>query len=776
MNKTPNEASVKTNAAIVQKALAVRTEAEAKDLCALIERAVGHRYTRPVGDKGNNVGILTASGSSYDHKILELVTNMQDAVLERLAVKKYGDRKLVRFKTPREAAENLLGDLDHRKQAELITVELASSGEGKKRITVVARDQGCGMTSAQVPETIFQVGAWQKDGFDWLQGNFGMGGATTLRNAKAAVLVTRRDPELLSADEADVITVAVVRWERVKTTESAFYLVTSPWKKAGDDALPFSIPADDFPEFEVGTHFALVSYGTEGLARKSGDERSFDTVFNTRLFNTVTPIRYRNLLVRDRNEYLRGLKKRLEDNPGEIEGTETLPFSVKGVTYHLPIRFRIFAKPGEPGAVRNFVAKGHALVVTSNGQVHYHWAPQEFKLRTKHKKLYNRILVIVESDALPIEDRTQLFTADRSQLVRTDTAIKLEEEISAFLNEWAELIDQNNALIREAISGDSTGRPTIDIARKIARSLNVKGFSMGGPGGSGGGKRPPKPSNPEDLYDDPTHFEGPESAEAVIGKVKGVYFKLNAKDGFIGKRAELIVICDHPDIGDEELTVGELRSGRVRVAVSVPDHVDPGICSLQVMVGDWTKSSGGIGANFDWTTKLEFLAEARARQAGTGGGKKPGTSGPNRGNLVAVLWKNHDDENHPDEWEANTVGDVEMIAGKELAAERDEYKELAGIDDEIPTVILNRSYSPLKQYIHARAQDLTDEGKEAAVDRYAVGVGVGLIMLDKMERDAEKKEQMTNADLLREAQRSVAKSVLSVLPDYDKLAREIDEG
>ena len=55
----------------------------------------------------------------------------------------------------------------------------------KKRITLVIRDRGCGITPTDVPQGIFHVGSKHKDGYDWQQGTFGMGGATTYRNAKA---------------------------------------------------------------------------------------------------------------------------------------------------------------------------------------------------------------------------------------------------------------------------------------------------------------------------------------------------------------------------------------------------------------------------------------------------------------------------------------------------------------------------------------------------------------------------------------------------------------
>lgn len=632
------------------------------------------------------------------------------------------------------------------------------------------------MTDTAVPRTIFQIGAGHKDGIDWLQGTFGLGGATTYRNAEAVVLVARSHSMLLEPGEEDRITVAVVQWERHHTTVNAFYLVTEPWTQAGDSAPPFSVPAADYPEFEPGTHLALIAYGTEGLGRRSGDERSFDTVFNTRLYRPVMPVSYRNNIVRDRVETLDGLERRLDDNPGEdgAEGTDTLPFAYEGQTYHLRVRFRLFAKRGEAGERRNFVAYGHALVITSNGQVHSHWQPQDFKLRTKLNKLYDRILVVVESDSLPIEVRTSLFTADRSQLVRTDAAIRLEKEIAAFLDEWPQLRDVNNALIRESISGDNNDRSTIDIARKIARALKVKGFSTGGTGAGAGGPKPPEPTPPDDLYDDPTHFEGPEHIQAVVGKAKGVFFKLNAKDDFLGatRRAQLHVTCDHPDIGPDEITVGELRSGRVRVSIAVPDTADLGMYEIYAVIPEWSKSSGGLGPRFEWSTKLEVLAELQPKPTGTGAGKDKGNKGPGEGDLVALVWKNEDDV---DGWDAATVGEVDMVPAKDLAEERPEYKDLAGIDTEIPTIVLNRTYSPLKTYIQARAAELTDEGKEQARDRYAVGVGVALLVLDQQERKDAKKGKVTDEDTLAAGRQAAARAVLSVLPEYDRLAKELED-
>jgi hypothetical protein len=773
------------NKKLIELALAARTADQSTQVQTLIEAAIGARHERPVGNTWNNQGILTGSGASYDHKALEVVTNMQDAILELMAVLKYGTREAVPFATPYEAAVALLGGEGKKQQAELasVTIDPASSSANKKRITLVMRDHGCGITPGNIPQGIFRVGSKHKDGYDWLQGTFGLGGATTYRNADSVVLITRRDPRLLKPGEEDRIAVAVVKWERQRTTINAYYLVTTTWDEdnpaSWESSLPYSVASSEYPTFNPGTHVALIAYDTDGLGRRSGDDKSFDTVFNTRLYRPVLPIKYRNNITRpDREETLDGLGRRLDDNPGEpgSEGTDTLPFNHNGTTYQLPIRFRLFAKPGDKGQRRNFVAYGHALLITSNGQVHSHWTPQEFKFNTKLNKLYDRVLIVVESDALPIEIRTELFTADRAQLVRSPAAMRLEKEIAAFLDEWPALGDANRALIREAITGDNNDRPTIAIAEKIARALKVKGFSIGGPGAGGGGGRgskPPDPTSPESLYDDPTHFEGPETVEAQVGKIKGVYFQLNATDGFLGanKRAQLLIRCDHPDVGEDEITVGGLHSGRVRVSIAIPDDADLGVFTIKAEIPAWAKKSGGLGPRFVWTTKIEIVKEVKPKGL-DGAGKDAGKHGPSEGGLVALVWTT---EEEMDEWSTATVGEIQMVAGKDLAEKREEYKELANIDDESPTIVLNRTYSHLKKYVQARATELTDEGKEQARERYAVGVGVALLLMDVEEKRSEKGGRVPDERAIEAGREAAARAVLSVMPDYDRLAKELED-
>lgn len=88
---------------IIRVALAARTEADAVRIDGLIAEEISSRFYRPIGDKVNNFGLMTTSGS-YDYKLIENVTNMQDALLERVAMERFGDLSIVPHQTPHEAA------------------------------------------------------------------------------------------------------------------------------------------------------------------------------------------------------------------------------------------------------------------------------------------------------------------------------------------------------------------------------------------------------------------------------------------------------------------------------------------------------------------------------------------------------------------------------------------------------------------------------------------------------------------------------------------------
>ncbi len=764
------------NTAVIKSALNASTYEEAVSVADLIAESIGARHQRPVGDRFNNYGLMASSGS-YEYKALEPVTNEQDAVLERLAAAKWGSLDKVPYQRPDEAAKDLLGGLNYQQQADMVTVAFRESDEptrSTKRLTIVYRDQGCGLESADIPKTIFALGSSHKTGSAWHQGAFGIGGASTYRNAHAVVLVTRRAPEMAPVD--DRISVAVVLWEAHGKGQSAYYLVTSDWE-TNPNAEPWSAPANDYPEFEPGTYLALISYGVEGFHRaRSGDERSFDMVLNTRLLNPIIPVRFTNEITRGKNEYLRGLDRRLADNPSSdrLSDDEELLYTFDGVSYRLPVKYYVFPT-GDTGTRRRFVAKNHALVFTSNGQVHHHWTPADFRLRTRLNKLYDRIFVVVETDNLPIELRTALFTPDRSQLLANEAALQLEDQVANFLDNWHKLVDVNNQLVREAISSASSGRSSIDVGRRIATALKVRGFNLSGLGGSGGG-RPTGSGGARfrkkvDTYPDPTTLEGPDKLIVEDGKVRYLEYMLNAVDDFIDSgRGELTFETDHPDIDPtKHIAVGRLRDGYLRVQLQVPEGAAEGEFKLLAHLKDWHKAAGGIGPALAYPTTLVVVDEMPSHN---GGGSGTGSKGAGEGSVVAVLWTNP--EEYGNGWTNAVPGAVDEIEAATLAQSKEEYKELAKLGTQrIPTIVLNSTYAPFKGYISARAKDLTEGGAQDASDRYAVGTGLGLLLLHEDLKAREKaSKKPVDPEQVAVSKQAVARSVLLMMPAFDALARE----
>jgi len=768
---------------IIESALAARTVTDAMKVDELIAAAVGTRYERPIGDRVNNFGLLTTSGS-YDFKLIENVTNMQDALIERAAAERYGGLEQVPFRTPHEAAEDLFSDLtvaELGRRASVDFYEADKPARQSKRLTAVFRDLGCGIEPSYVAQSIFALGSAHKTKAMWQQGAFGIGGATTFRNADAVVLVSRCAPEMNPSE--DVILVAVCLWQLSLKGKGLFYRVTSDWNAGRNPAaMPWLAPASEYPEFEPGTHLGLINYGTERLhaIRHSDNPNSFERVLDTRLFRPVTPVRLDNHLMKDHPRTRRGLARRFEDNPrpDRREGSSTLPFRIGNNTYHLPVNFYFFTPPrmlsdgkaDTTGQKRNFVADGHAVMFTSNGQVHHHWTPAEFRERTKLRQLSEHLLVVVETDPLPIAVRTDFFVADRSGVRASEEALRLESDLSGFLDGWDELRDLNSELIRDFLSGGSE-RPTLEISKQIRRAFaaRLQGFKFQGNGRNGTSfqakKREVKP--PPMLHSDPTFLKGPKEIVVLPGKSKELRFTLDAKDEFFSSgRGCLTITCSHPDIQDEDIAVGPPNSGRIRTIIAFPAEAQLGDFKVTAGIYGWEKASGGIGPDLEWTMALSVV-DAIVEPSPP----EPTAKDKNRiaeGPQVALLWRKGDQidllPKHP--------GKVEEVPAVELARD-EQYQELSTLGETpVVTIFLNEDYSPLKKYLQGRQSELSKIGSGHAYNRYAIDVGVAFLVLHhEAERRRERGDHL-DEDFLEVARAAAAQGAISILPHFDALARE----
>jgi hypothetical protein len=178
-------------------------------------------------------------------------------------------------------------------------------------------------------------------------------------------------------------------------------------------------------------------------------------------------------------------------------------------------------------------------------------------------------------------------------------------------------------------------------------------------------------------------------------------------------------------------------------------------------------ASGGIGADLEWTTTLSVVDEIPepAPPEPTAKNKNRTSEGPQ----VALLWR----KGEQIELLPKQPGKVEEMPARALAEANPEYKELAELGETaVLTILLNEDYSPLKKYVQKRQAGLSKIGSGHAHNRYAIDVGVALLVLHHEAEQRVKRRLHIDEDLLDVARTAAAQGAISILPHFDALAKE----
>jgi hypothetical protein len=83
---------------------------------------------------------------------------------------------------------------------------------------------------------------------------------------------------------------------------------------------------------------------------------------------------------------------------------------------------------------------------------------------------------------------------------------------------------------------------------------------------------------------------------------------------------------------------------------------------------------------------------------------------------------------------------------------------------------LNSDYGPLKRYEAARSKELTETGLDEARERYTIGAGLGLLLLDRDLR-ARANDKPLPDEVELTAKQAAAQSALVMMLQYDRLAK-----
>jgi hypothetical protein len=382
-------------------------------------------------------------------------------------------------------------------------------------------------------------------------------------------------------------------------------------------------------------------------------------------------------------------------------------------------------------------------------------------------KLADRILVVVDTDDLSLPLRTTLFTADRTALLRNDDSVRLEEELISFLDDWDALRGINNDLIRDSILRSNAGRSTLAVSARIGRALQLRTSTPRPPATRS--DRTSRHRAPVAILEDPTEITAPATVTAVRGRTKGIYFTVNAPNGFVPRRVTPKIRCSLIDLdATTDVTVGEPKDGRLRVAVAVPPDAEVTEGELELVLDGWLATTGGLGPRLSRTIRLSVIDSQSPTISATDTVETEASEDSRimSDSLVALLWSNDGVE---EGWTGATVGAVEYIPASILAEANEEYASFAEIDADIPVIKLNETYSPLRLYTSLRSRDVGDEGVARAKDRYALGVGVEMVILEQHAIRLRNSGDAPSDEWVRASTIAAARGVLAVLPDFDVL-------
>jgi hypothetical protein len=198
--------------------------------------------------------------------------------------------------------------------------------------------------------------------------------------------------------------------------------------------------------------------------------------------------------------------------------------------------------------------------------------------------------------------------------------------------------------------------------------------------------------------------------------------------------------------------------------VTVPAEAVLGEFALVAGVYGWERAAGGLGTDLECETRFEVIAEAEKQPPVKQNGNRSAKS--SNGPQVALLWRGSKEPG----FTSIVAGKVEEIEARLLANES-EYAELAELGETpVLTVYLNEDYAPLKRYMGVRQRELVSG--TPAQDRYAVDVGVALLVLHQEREVRVKKGETVDESLLEIARHAAAQGALSILPQFDELVRQ----
>jgi hypothetical protein len=780
---------------LVEMALRARTRDDVDSLEERLQQE-GVFRERYLGDNEANFSSLSTAA---DPRVLifERVTNAFDAMVELAIHTSATDPDSLT--SPLIASQRLLNMpvtgnmLDLSKEVRetrggQIVLTVNDSDDSRRRPTISVRDYGIGISRTEAPKTILSLEATNKLHKFYAHGVFGKGGSLASEYSEATVFVMRKDPRFLHR-EADLVTVAVVRRQDrpdVRLPYHRYLVIESDVDPRG---LPYSIAAGD-TDFPPGVYVAHINYEAKRMGESGWrQETSIATFADTLLFRPTLPYTIRDSRTGKANMrppgreagIFTGLGARLDRPTLEVSGDDTdkspaiiarggAPSHAIASVGAVKIRWQVFSSRDRR---RSYAAPGYVVIFTHGGQVHHAWNQQRFVEKVGLRRVAERVFVEVDTSAIPAKLTHQIFSSFRNEVRDVAAAEALEVAVASWLRNDGDLADAEAKLQREALQ-HTTQRLSAELIDRLNKAISAKlpmvGFS---PNGSGRPKTPrPKKRAPEELGDEPTYLQGPDTVTILPGETIHFYLLSNGRDGFVPESAE-----PELDGGPKGLLLsyGYLSGGRLLVALEANHAATLGEHLVAIRL-DFLARAGGL-KSVSHHVRVKVVAERPAAPVPPpippAGGKSQKDEASPR-SFFAFRWVS-EPEKEPG-WVPQTAGDLQMVAASELAAVNDAYAHLKDYPGDVPTIALNEKFPLWDGY--RRSISSSDATLAAREEEYVVGMSVVIADLwvgeenrskSQSAQDGEETEKAMTESQRRRAISVAARGIIAMLPQFDKL-------
>lgn len=532
-----------------------------------------------VGDQ-NNTGTIEMGGTP-EKALIERLTNVTDATLERKALERYGDTETAREAlpdNPRDAASELFGlpaggyeevDSDRlRELAERARVVLSEASD-EDRLTIDLHDQGIGQRPEDFTDTFLSLHGDNKNSKPYLIGRFGQGGSNTFRFADYTIIISRS------------YTGGPIGWTIVRenkehemddgTTTRAYEFAARP-----DGSIP-TVSADEAEILaDGGSVIRLVDYYADGFTGRGDDKlkrSNVSGVMKHHLFASVYPFRVIDSRYQDAETTVKGGRHLLNASKyvDEVTDVDELDGDRTQGTMDVPTKYGTLdtrwwvVDPSQSGqddtkraVVNRFVDPANPIVFTLSGQVHH----EENKRLLSSADLgfiKDRIIVEVNFDQLDATKRDHVFSSTRDRAMEGEEYKHVRQALEDALDADPELNALDDYYHRKAREGGESADQanedladlmnTFDIESNDIAGLEVPGgdavktdggeSGSGGDGDGGGPTDPYVPDPVDNLKPEPTWMEianpAAERGEPITVRQGGTFqlhLRLDAENHF----------------------------------------------------------------------------------------------------------------------------------------------------------------------------------------------------------------------------------------------------